>query len=157
MFVVRSKTGMVFTSTALGEENGKEVKYETKRQAEREMKMYEETFENQGFYIEKIKAVGRPAIGTTKKVSLTLSEENWEWLDEKANGNRSNFLREVVWNALGNESEWSNYGCLGYAILGAKKIGYNDEQIKELVRAIYGEFDWHSVQKAEEVYRESDY
>lgn len=65
--------------------------------------------------------VGRPAIGITKKVSLTLSEKKWEWLDEKAEGNRSKFLREIVWNALGNESEWSNYAALGYAIAGAKK------------------------------------
>lgn len=56
-----------------------------------------------------------------------MSEDNWKWLDEQAEGNRSRFLREIVWNALGNESEWSNYACLGYAIAGAKKLGYNDE------------------------------
>ena len=106
--------------------------------------------------LENIK-VGRPAIGITKKVSLTLSEDNWEWLDEKAEGNRSGFLREIVWNALGNESEWSNYACLGYAIAGAKKLGYDDEKINELVRAIYGEFDFKSVPEAEDIYRESDY
>src|SRR5699024_404614 len=48
--------------------------------------------------IENIK-VGRPAIGVTKKVSLTLSEEEWEWLDEHAKDNRSAFLRELVSNA----------------------------------------------------------
>lgn len=106
--------------------------------------------------LENIK-VGRPAIGVTKKVSLTLSEENWEWLDEKAEGNRSKFLREIVWNALGNESQWSNYACLGYAIAGAKKLGYDDEKIHSLVRAIYGEFDMKSVLEAEEIYRKSDY
>ncbi|CAM3298855.1 DUF2239 domain-containing protein [Filibacter tadaridae] len=52
--------------------------------------------------------VGRPAIGVTKKVSLTLPESYWDWLDEKADGNRSKFLREVIENAIGNESEWSN-------------------------------------------------
>lgn len=101
--------------------------------------------------------VGRPAIGVTKKVSLTLSEETWEWLDEKAKGNRSKFLREIVWNALGNESEWSNYACLGYAIAGAKKIGMSDDKINDLVKAIYGEFDMKSVPEAEDIYRESDY
>lgn len=101
--------------------------------------------------------VGRPAIGITKKVSLTLSEETWEWLDEKAEGNRSKFLREIVLNALGNESEWSNYACLGYAIAGAKKIGMSDDKINDLVKAIYGEFDMKSVPDAEEIYRESDY
>jgi len=101
--------------------------------------------------------VGRPAIGITKKVSLTLSEETWEWLDEKAEGNRSKFLREIVLNALGNESEWSNYACLGYAIAGAKKIGMSDDKINDLVKAIYGEFDMKSVPEAEDIYRESDY
>ncbi|MFA8440063.1 hypothetical protein [Pueribacillus sp. YX66] len=96
-------------------------------------------------------------MGITKKVSLTLSQENWEWLDEKAQGNRSKFLREIVWNALGNENEWSNQAYLGYAIAGAKKLGYDDEKIHELVRAIYGEFDTKSVPEAEDIYRESDY
>ena len=103
------------------------------------------------------KPVGRPSVGVTKKVSLTLSEENWDWLDEKAEGNRSKFLREIVWNALGNESEWDNYACLGYAILGAQKASMNDAEIKKLVRSIYGEFDLVGVDKANEIYRESDY
>lgn len=106
--------------------------------------------------LENIK-VGRPAIGITRKVSLTLSEDNWEWLDEKAEGNRSKFLREIVWNALGNESEWSNYAALGYAIAGAKRIGMNDDKINDLIKAIYGEFDMKSVPEAEDIYRESDY
>lgn len=101
--------------------------------------------------------VGRPAIGITKKVSLTLSEDTWKWLDEKAEGNRSKFLREVVWNALGNESEWSNYAVLGYAIAGAKKIGMSDDKINDLVKAIYSEFDMKTVPEAEDIYRESDY
>lgn len=103
------------------------------------------------------KPVGRPSLGVTKKVSLTLSEENWEWLDEQAQGNRSKFIREAVWNALGNENEWSNYAALGYAIAGAKKLGYDDEQIGELVREIQWQFDMKSVPEAEDIYRESDY
>lgn len=101
--------------------------------------------------------IGRPSIGVTKKVSLTLSEEYWNWLDEKAKGNRSKFLRETVATALGNESEWSNYAALGYVIAGAKKLGYDDEKINELIRAIRGEFDWKSVPDAEKIYTESDY
>src|SRR5690625_7634077 len=97
--------------------------------------------------LENIK-VGRPAIGITRKVSLTLSEDNWEWLDEKAEGNRSKFLREIVWNALGNESEWSNYAALGYAIAGAKRIGMNDDKTNDLIKAIYGEFDMKSDRKS---------
>lgn len=101
--------------------------------------------------------VGRPALGVTKKVSLTLPENEWVWFDEKANGNRSQFLRHLVWEAQSPESEWNNYACLGYAIAGAEKLGYDDEKIRELVRAIYGEFDWKSVPAAEKIYKESDY
>ncbi|MBE1554692.1 hypothetical protein H4683_001770 [Filibacter limicola] len=36
-------------------------------------------------------------------------------------------------------------------------MGMNAEQIKELVRSIYGEFDWKSVPVAKKNYRESDY
>ena len=108
--------------------------------------------------------IGRPSMGTTKKVSLTLSDDMWNWLDEKAEGNRSKFLREVVANAylnnnkeLGNESEWSNNACLGYVILGAKKLGYDDEQIQDLVRAMYVEFDMKTVDEAKDTYNQSSY
>lgn len=101
--------------------------------------------------------VGRPAVGVTKKVSLTLPENEWDWFDENAKGNRSQFLRHLVWEAQSPENEWSNYACLGYAIAGAKKLGYDEEKIRELVRAIYGEFDWKSVPEAEKNYLESDY
>ena len=101
--------------------------------------------------------VGRPSVGITKKVSLTLPENEWTWFEEKANGNRSQFLRHLVWEAQSPENEWNNYACLGYAIAGAKKLGYDEEKIQELVRAIYGEFDWKSVPVAEKIYTESDY
>lgn len=44
----------------------------------------------------KKKPVGRPAIGVTKKVSITLEENEWKLLDEKAQGNRSAFIREIL-------------------------------------------------------------
>ena len=106
--------------------------------------------------LENIK-VGRPAIGITKKVSLTLSKENWEWLDQKADGNRSKFLRDMIWNALSNESKWSHNVRLGYAMAGAKKMGMNEDQIIDLVKAIYGELDKKSLSDAENFYRQSDY
>lgn len=101
--------------------------------------------------------VGRPSVGVTKKVSLTLPENEWEWFEKKAQGNRSQFLRHLVWEAQSPENEWNNYACLGYAIAGAKKLGYDDEKIHELVRAIYGEFDWKTVPAAEKIYLEFDY
>jgi hypothetical protein len=100
---------------------------------------------------------GRPSLGVTKKVSLTLPEETWEWFDEKAAGNRSELIRYLIGHERSPEREWSNNACLGYAIFGAHKLGYSEEQIKELVRAIYGEFDWKSVEEAKVVYNQSSY
>lgn len=40
---------------------------------------------------------GRPAMGITKKVSITLSEEQWEKIDkEKGKGSYSAYFRELV-------------------------------------------------------------
>ena len=91
------------------------------------------------------KTVGRPTLGVTKKVSLTLSEESWKWFDEKARGNRSQFLRDLVQQSP--ENDWSNNASLGYT----------DEQISQLVKAIYSEFDWKSVEEAKEVYNKSSF
>lgn len=105
----------------------------------------------------KKKTVGRPREGITKKISLTLPEDEWKWFDEQAKGNRSQFLRHLVWEAQSPESQWNNYACLGYAILGAMKLDYSEEQIQDLVKAIKSEFDWKSVPEAEKIYVNSPY
>jgi hypothetical protein len=46
---------------------------------------------------------------------------------------------------------------LGYVIFGAQNLGYSEEQTKQLVRAIYSEFDWKSVEEAKEAYNNSRY
>lgn len=104
-----------------------------------------------------VKKIGRPSLGVTKKVSLTLPEEDWKWMDEQAEGNRSQLLRYLISQEKSPEGRWSNNACLGYAILGAKKLGYDDERIQELVRAIYSEFDWKSVDEAKDTYNKSSY
>lgn len=110
--------------------------------------------------IEETKSIiGRPSLGITKKVSITLTEEDWKWLESKAQDNNSQFFRKLVWDARSPESEWSNDACLGYAMLGAAQL-YNgkvdnvDERIEELVRAIHSQFDTKSVDQAKRVYRE---
>lgn len=100
---------------------------------------------------------GRPSLGVTKKVSLTLPEESWEWVDEQAGGNRSELFRYLIGREQSPEREWSNNACLGYAILGAEKLGYSEAQTKELVRAIYSIFDFKAVDEAKEVYNKSPY
>lgn len=56
-----------------------------------------------GALFTKKKSVGRPSTGITKKVSLTLTEDDWTALEEKAKGNRSLFLRQTIVKALDNE------------------------------------------------------
>lgn len=51
------------------------------------------------------KSVGRPSIGKTKKISLTLPEEDWLKLDSLANGNRSQFIRKTIVKALIDEEK----------------------------------------------------
>lgn len=100
---------------------------------------------------------GRPSLGVTQKVSLTLPEDTWAWFDEKAAGNRSELVRYLIGRERSPEREWSNNACLGYAIFGAQKLGYSEEQIQQLVRSIYSEFDLKTVEEAKEVYSQSPY
>lgn len=101
--------------------------------------------------------IGRPSLGITKKVSLTLPKEDWEWVDQQAAGNRSQLLRSLIAKNQGPESPWSKQACLGYVILGAQKLEYEPEQIERLVRAIHSEFDWKTVEEAKSLYESSSY
>ncbi|WP_090647634.1 hypothetical protein [Paenibacillus sp. UNC496MF] len=101
--------------------------------------------------------VGRPAIGETKKVSLTLPTNTWEYVDSEADGNRAEYLRKLIDRDMFNREPWSNNACLGYAILGAQKLGYSEEQLQKLVRAIYSEFDFKSIKEARAIYEQSPY
>lgn len=51
----------------------------------------------------------------------------------------------------------SNQAILGYAILAAKKMGFSDEQIQELIINLNGEFDMITIEEAAEIYRRSPY
>ena len=104
-----------------------------------------------------VKQMGRPSLGVTKKVSLTLPETVWEHLDRKADGNRSEYLRKLLVRDMSEGGKWSNNACLGYAILGAQRLGYSEEQTKELIRAINSEFDWTTIEEARMVYERSPY
>lgn len=44
--------------------------------------------------------VGRPSLGVTKKVSLTLSGSTWDWLERQAEGSQSKMLRSVILNSM---------------------------------------------------------
>lgn len=101
--------------------------------------------------------IGRPSLGVTKKVSLTLPAETWEYLDNEAEGNRSEFLRKLIERNQWNRQEWSNNAALGYAIFGAAELGYTEEQTQKLIRAIYKSFDFKTLDEAKENYNNSPY
>lgn len=53
--------------------------------------------------------------------------------------------------------DWSNNACLGYAILGAMRLGYDEDHISDFVSSIRSEFDFVSVDEAKSVYEKSPY
>ncbi|MEC0233755.1 hypothetical protein P4H71_05215 [Paenibacillus kribbensis] len=46
----------------------------------------------------------------------------------------------------------SNDACLGYIISALRRQGWENEEIKEVTRAVYFEFDFKTVSEAEEIY-----
>jgi len=104
-----------------------------------------------------VKQIGRPSLGVTKKVSLTLPEAVWEHLDNEANGNRSEYLRKLIDHDMWSQGDWSNNACQGYAIIAAKELGYSDDEISKLVRAMYRTFDFKTVDEARTAYEQSPY
>ncbi|WP_198957465.1 hypothetical protein [Paenibacillus selenitireducens] len=53
--------------------------------------------------------------------------------------------------------DWSNNACLGYIISGMQRAGYSREEIKKVVRSVYYEFDFKSVDEAKDIYNKSEY
>lgn len=47
-------------------------------------------------YMEQLQRLENPTIGVTKEVTLTLLEEEWEWLEKQAKRNKSDFLSELI-------------------------------------------------------------
>lgn len=53
--------------------------------------------------------------------------------------------------------EWSNNACLGYVILGSRRLGYTEKQIDEIVRSTSREFDFKTIDEARVTYETSPY
>lgn len=53
--------------------------------------------------------------------------------------------------------DWSNNACLGYVILGARRLGYTEEQITEIVRSTNQQFDLKTIDEARRTYETSPY
>lgn len=52
---------------------------------------------------DEMKAMGRPSLGITKKVSMTLSPVVWEWLERRSQGPHSNLFRNIILNSRRRE------------------------------------------------------
>ncbi|MHA6530157.1 hypothetical protein [Paenibacillus sp. BAC0078] len=53
--------------------------------------------------------------------------------------------------------EWSNRVCLGYIIAGLERKGWSEDQIRQVVGAVYREFDFITVEEAKDKYNKSYY
>ncbi|OMG46994.1 hypothetical protein BK140_24080 [Paenibacillus macerans] len=57
---------------------------------------------------------------------------------------------------IGGE-QWSNNACLGYVILGARRLGYTEKQITDVVRATHWQLDLNTIDEARTTYETSPY
>ncbi len=52
---------------------------------------------------------------------------------------------------------WSNQSCMGYAIMAAEHLAWDEAQIQKLVRSMQNRFDFKTLEEAAEHYRQSPY
>lgn len=101
-----------------------------------------------------LKTMGRPPIGISKKISVTMSERFWEHLDAQAKS-RSESVRLLIDRDMTTAGQWANDACLGYVMLAAERIGVRPDQLDLLLKAIQHEFDITSVAEAKKAYTSS--
>ncbi|MNI21003.1 hypothetical protein D3C81_2055620 [compost metagenome] len=51
--------------------------------------------------------------------------------------------------------QWSNNACLGYIRAALERRGWDDEQIRDVVGAVYREFDFKTIEEAKLIYEKS--
>lgn len=51
--------------------------------------------------------------------------------------------------------QWSNNACLGYIRAALERKGWDNERISEVVRAVYFEFDFKTIEEAKSIYERS--
>lgn len=55
MFSVRTKSGFTFTNTEWNDDNGKELEYKTRAEAEKQIDAYKRLMPDQEFYVHEVK------------------------------------------------------------------------------------------------------
>lgn len=106
---------------------------------------------------DKLQKLERSSHGVTKTVKLTLPESAWEYIDKKAAGNRSEFIRKLLDHDIESQGEWSDKACLGYAILTANELGYSEEQTEQLLLQFYRTLNLKTINEAKAAYESSRY
>jgi hypothetical protein len=94
--------------------------------------------------------VGRPSLGVTKKISLTLVPDDWTWLD--GHQNRSEVIRDLIRKERMPATAMSNSAAAGYMIAAMKTLGYDDEAIRKMEKTIYYQFDMMTIDEAKQTY-----
>lgn len=51
--------------------------------------------------------------------------------------------------------QWSNNACLGYIRAALERKEWSEEKIREVVRAVYYEFDFKTIEEAKRIYEKS--
>ena len=97
--------------------------------------------------------MGRPPIGESQKVSITMPPSSWKHVDREADGNRSEYFRKLVERDMWPAPRWSNEACLGYVLSATRHMGYPSDQIEELMDALQHEFDIKTVTEAERLFK----
>lgn len=96
--------------------------------------------------------VGRPSLGVTKKISLTLVEDDWTWLD--GHQNRSEVIRDLIRKERMPVTAMSNSAAAGYMIAAMKTLGYDEEAIRKMEKTIYYQFDMMTIDEAKQTYNQ---
>lgn len=59
----------------------------------------------------------------------------------------------IPWSLL--SEEWSNAACCGYVILACNALGCSEQQVNDILSAMYDKFEIYSVKQAKEKYMRS--
>lgn len=107
------------------------------------------------------KSIGRPPLGVTKKVSITVPQDDWDWVDGCVKTGLASNQSELFRKLIRGEDCFSRRGdgmnnasALGYMISSMKRLGYDEEKIREMESVMYHRMDEMTEDQAEKVYKQ---
>lgn len=84
---------------------------------------------------------GRPRLGVTKKLSLTLEPHEWEKFDKAADNNRSAYLRDLVLGSKESAFLKDEETFLKYVRFSLNELNYSQEQIEDVILQLKNDFE----------------